>query len=101
MFAPDHLIAGSDGWFYGTVGDWLSAHGLVVKLTQDGSNYTVLHSFPVNGAERNFAFGAGRVGDGTLYGTTWSGGLSECGTVFKLNRDGTDFTVAPAFYRLR
>ena len=31
--------------------------------------------------------------DGALYGTTYSGGIASGGTVFKMNRDGSGYTV--------
>jgi uncharacterized repeat protein (TIGR03803 family) len=35
--------------------------------------------------------------DGNLYGTTWDGGSSMQGTVFKLAKDGTGFTILQSF----
>jgi uncharacterized repeat protein (TIGR03803 family) len=35
--------------------------------------------------------------DGLLYGTAWAGGFYGYGTVFKLNPDGTGFTVLKSF----
>ena len=34
---------------------------------------------------------------GTLYGTTYLGGSSDKGTVFKVNTDGTGYTVLKSF----
>ncbi|MDE2485213.1 MAG: hypothetical protein KGL32_08240, partial [candidate division NC10 bacterium] len=35
--------------------------------------------------------------DGALYGTTYNGGASSSGTVFKLNTDGSGFTLLHSF----
>src|SRR6202035_1698118 len=58
--------------------------------------FTVLHTFTAASSTyfTNLDGGAPR-GDlplsrDTLYGTTWSGGRSGWGTVFKVNSDGTD-----------
>ena len=70
--------------------------GTIFKLSPDGSE-TVLHSFaggPVDGAS---PYG-GLLQDaaGNLYGTTYAGGTSGNGVVFKLSPDGTE-TVLYSF----
>jgi uncharacterized repeat protein (TIGR03803 family) len=92
------LLEGSDGVLYGTTaGGGNSGVGTVFKVNKNGTGYTVLWSFS------NFDDGAGPVAglvqgiDGALYGTTASGGSSSVGTVFKLNTDGTGYTVLKSF----
>jgi len=96
---PDQTLAeGSDGALYGTTqygGLW--EYGTVFKVNKDGSDFAVLYSFA---PEERGGYGAaimeGR--DGALYGTTESGGdLQCCGSVFKLNKDGSDYTVLHSF----
>ena len=36
--------------------------------------------------------------DGALYGTSMGGGAFDYGTVFKINRDGSDFTNVDEFH---
>ena len=76
------------------------------KLNKDGSGYELLHSFNDNFAE---GIGPGALvegSDGALYGTTSSGGgytnyhsFYEYGggTVFKLNKDGSGYSVLHNF----
>src|SRR5262249_47649354 len=71
---------------------------VVFRIEKDGSGYSVLHIF---------SFGAGNDGsdprqliegsDRALYGTTGSGGTADNGTVFKLNKDGSGYTLLHSF----
>src|SRR2546422_3981714 len=92
-----HLIEGTDGAMYGTtVAGGISNSGAVFMLRRDGSGYATLKNFL--GAD-----GAGPYGDlvegtnGALYGTTYAGGSSNFGTVFRLNKDGSNFSVLHNF----
>jgi uncharacterized repeat protein (TIGR03803 family) len=83
-----------------------SRHGLPVN--QDGSGYSVLHNFEGSWSQNSndglnpqgpLALGA----DGFLYGTTSGGGTNQAqnsqtgGTVFRLDADGTGFTLLHSF----
>ena len=90
------LTEGSDGILYGTTFfGGTSGAGTIYKLNKDGGSYTVLHGFAessVDGAMPSSSLVEGK--DGALYGTTQSGGSSGgAGTVFKLNKDGSGYTV--------
>jgi uncharacterized repeat protein (TIGR03803 family) len=92
------VLAGST--LYGTTAEGGSSdYGVVFKVNTDGSGYAVLKSFTgSDGAEPN----AGLVLAGsTLYGTTIYGGSSACllgcGTVFKVNTDGSGYAVLRSF----
>jgi uncharacterized repeat protein (TIGR03803 family) len=91
------LIQGTDGAFYGTtVSGGASNLGTIFRLSAAGDSCTVLHSFDGGGGSSPYAElvqGAA----GALYGTTYSGGASNVGTVFKLGTDGTGFTVLHNF----
>ncbi|MDD5559066.1 choice-of-anchor tandem repeat GloVer-containing protein [Candidatus Methylomirabilis sp.] len=93
------LIQGADGALYGTtVGGGSGGLGTVFKLNADGSGYTILHSFVGGGADgRGPQAGLIQGADGALYGTTYEGGSSNLGTVFKLNADGSSYTVLHHF----
>ena len=91
------LVQGPDGTLYGTASEGQgSVAGAVFKLRPDGTGFTVLKWFTnsIEGATPS----TGLVLDGnTLYGTTWGGGGWGRGTVFKVNTDGTGYTVLKSF----
>ncbi len=101
--APQTLIQGSDGNFYGTTnggGDincnptgFSAGCGTVFKLTSDGV-LTVLHSFEAT--DGLYPYGLVQRTDGKFYGVTENGGSSSacylgCGTVYRLDMGLTPF----------
>jgi uncharacterized repeat protein (TIGR03803 family) len=91
------LIQGSDGNFYGTTGaNGTSDDGTVFKVTPSGTE-TVLHAFAKSGSDGEIPY-AGLIqgSDGNFYGTTYFGGASGLGTVFKVTPSGTE-TVLYSF----
>jgi uncharacterized repeat protein (TIGR03803 family) len=71
---------------------------LALALTNTpAQTYTILHTF--TGAADGGRPGSAQLllSGTTLYGTTLFGGTSNCGTVFKLNTDGTAYTVLKNF----
>jgi uncharacterized repeat protein (TIGR03803 family) len=83
------LIQGTDGNFYGTTLGGGSGYGTVFKMTPSGT-VTVLHAFTglaTDGSEPTAALI--QAADGNFYGTTYSGGTSNRGTVFKMTPGGT------------
>ena len=58
-------------------------------------NYTVLHRF--DGTDGMYPSARLVSAGTTLYGTASSGGVSNVGTLFSLNHDGTGFTVLKHF----
>jgi uncharacterized repeat protein (TIGR03803 family) len=92
------LVQGRDGALYGTtLNGGTQGYGMVFKLSTDGTVYTPLYSFAgsPDGENPLGALVQGR--DGALYGTTSGGGAYGCGTVFKLNTNGTGYTVLRSF----
>jgi len=93
-FAP--LVLDFAGNLYGTTEyGGTSQHGAVFKLNTGGTE-SVVYSFTVSG-DGQYPF-AGLVWDfaGNLYGTTQYGGAFGNGTVFKVDRNGTE-TVLYSF----
>ena len=92
------LLQGSDGALYGTTSQGGGGLGTVFKLNPDGSGYTLLHTFGISPGDGSFPQ-AGLVQgiDGALYGATSAGGSNGYGTVFKMNGDGTGYTVLYGF----
>jgi uncharacterized repeat protein (TIGR03803 family) len=97
MPAPPTL--GSDGALYGTTyrgGE--TDHGILYKIQIDGSGFTVLRSFNTTGYDGSRPIAVPLQGaDGALYGTTYSGGSYDVGTVFKMAPDGTGYTILHDF----
>jgi uncharacterized repeat protein (TIGR03803 family) len=91
-----NLAQGIDGSIYGIAsfaGDATANGGTVFKLTPSGSSFTfsVIYAFQ-GGADGGFPAGGVTVGaDGSLYGTTWSAGSANAGTVYKLTPSGSSY----------
>jgi uncharacterized repeat protein (TIGR03803 family) len=67
----------------------------------EAQTFTNLHTFGpyINGVNTDGASPEGGLllSSNTLYGTTYQGGIQNRGTVFKLNTDGSDFTLLHVF----
>ncbi len=92
---PVYLIKGSDGRYYGVSrGGGKNGYGTVFSINADGSGCNVLYMFrgPSNqdGAFPNYLMEAS---DGTLFGTT----DASLGTLFRLNKDGTGYSLVGGF----
>ncbi|MGC9943406.1 MAG: choice-of-anchor tandem repeat GloVer-containing protein [Verrucomicrobiota bacterium] len=68
-----------------------NGYGTVFAIYDDGTGFTVLHTFTNNPDGANPAGGLISSGN-ALYGTAGGGGNGGDGTVFTLNNDGTGFT---------
>jgi uncharacterized repeat protein (TIGR03803 family) len=91
------LIRDSAGNLYGTTyGGGTGGYGTVFKINPQGQE-TVLYSF-TGGVDGGRPRRSSLVRDstGNLYGTTWLGGSSDFGVVFKLDTTGTE-TVLHSF----
>jgi uncharacterized repeat protein (TIGR03803 family) len=91
------LVQGQDGLLYGTTsfGDG-DIQGTVFKVQPDGSGFTVLKWF-TNYLEGANPWNGLTLSSNVLYGTTAWGGNLDYGTAFKLNTDGSGFTVLKHF----
>ncbi len=92
------LVQGRDGALYGVTeyggSNW---GGTVFRLNPDDSSFSVLHGFDSFDTAGSSPATLMQGSDGTLYGTTEEGGRDAGGTIFKLNPDGTGFTVLHKF----
>lgn len=98
------VTPGTDGRFYGvSFQGGANQAGLLWGLNPDGTGFAQVHVFSGQNGQGISPDGKGPYGalavgaDGTLYGTTESGGAGGNGTVFKVSPDGTGFTVLAAF----
>ena len=94
------LLQGSDGQLYGTAQYGgtapLGGDGVVFKMDLAGSNFMVLHSFTgSDGVAPQAPLIEGT--NGALYGTTYNGGISNVGTIFRVDKDGNNFSVIHHF----
>jgi uncharacterized repeat protein (TIGR03803 family) len=72
--------------------------GTVFKLSPDGSGYSMIRSFNSAGGDAWDPQAGLLLGkDGALYGTAMKGGGAGVGTVFRINRDGTSYTILKSF----
>jgi uncharacterized repeat protein (TIGR03803 family) len=94
------LLLGSDGALYGTTqhGGTNWGWGTVYKLNADGSGFVTLHGFGATNTDGKYPYAAVIEGsDGLLYGTTDAGGAFGRGTVFRLDKDGSDYAIVHHF----
>jgi uncharacterized repeat protein (TIGR03803 family) len=106
------LLRGGDGYFYGTTrfgsAYVVNSSGTVFRIKEDGTGFEILHRFTdweevtANGAPIN------RQGvypesplilasDDYLYGVTRTGGEGGTGAIFRIRRDGSEFSAIHEF----
>ena len=87
------LIEGTNGMLYGvTDSGGESGHGTVFRLNGDGTGFAQLISFTATNGDGDSPTGSLCLGtNGVLYGTTWTGGYSNLGTVYQINQDGSGY----------
>lgn len=90
-------IKGSNGKLFGTASiGGTNGNGVVYSVNQDGTNYLRIHElFDAEGFEPTGTLL--EASDGKLYGACRSGGPTNSGTLFRLNKDGTAFQVIYSF----
>ena len=110
-FKVIHHFSGADGaWasdtliysgtkLYGTTAAGGSANrGTLFRMSPTGSGFTVLHHFlgkPTDGEAPSLV--KLTIANGVIYGTTYTGGLYDSGTIFKLNTSGSGYSVIHSF----
>jgi uncharacterized repeat protein (TIGR03803 family) len=109
--SPRAGLVSSGQVLYGTTASGGSAgEGTVFKINADGSGFSVLHSFAIahefnpvdwgcTNSDGRAPFSALVLSGNVLYGTTYSGGKEASGTIFRVNTDGSDFSVLHHFAR--
>lgn len=98
-FPCSGLVEAGDGSLCGTTpGGGSSLLGTVFKVARDGSGFTVLHAFPSGAGDgEQPVAGLAKGSSGVLYGTTFGGGSSHRGTVYRLNADGSGYSALHSF----
>jgi uncharacterized repeat protein (TIGR03803 family) len=91
-------LALSGSVLYGTTSYGGSSNcGTVFKVNTDGTGYAVLKNFFGGSDGSNPYYGGLTLSSSVIYGTTLYGGSSNSGTLFKLNTNGTSYTVLRSF----
>lgn len=83
----------------GTLGDGVADLGGIFTHNTDGGAYTILHQFMGGANDGSTPHSCPRLNsaDNCLYGLTQLGGSHNEGTLFKINRDGSNFTILHSF----
>jgi uncharacterized repeat protein (TIGR03803 family) len=94
IVAPQKLLQGTDGNFYGTTqGGGSQQKGSVFRMTIDGAVTPLVSFTGANGMSPSAGLVEG--GDGNFYGTTFFGGANNSdGTVFRVTPGGMLTTLA-------
>ena len=92
----DLTLSGTN--LYGTTsGGGSQGDGTVFQIGTNGSGYSILHSFSGSADGSLPMFGSLALGGSTLYGMDYGGGSLGDGSVFKVNTNGSGFTVLHFF----
>lgn len=105
-YSPDVLIQASDGSFYGaaqltTFGTSNPHGGTLYRLTPRGQ-FKLLFTFAADSSGNyvngdNPANALVEANDGFLYGTAFEGGATNNGVLFRIRKNGTEFSVVHNF----
>jgi uncharacterized repeat protein (TIGR03803 family) len=95
--SPVGAVTLSGSTLYGvTTSGGSNNFGTVFRVNTDGSGYTNLHVFG-SAPDARTPVGSLVLAGSTLYGTTTFGGSNSLGTVFKINTDGSGYTLLRSF----
>jgi uncharacterized repeat protein (TIGR03803 family) len=72
--------------------------GVVFKIETDGTGFSLLHEFAGGANDGRYPYGSLTLSGSTLYGMTYhGGGVDDLGVVFKIETDGTGFSLLHEF----
>jgi uncharacterized repeat protein (TIGR03803 family) len=92
-YAPNGLIQGNDGNFYGTCGGGPGAAGVAFRISPQGQE-TTLYAWDDTVAGGGYGPGGlVQASDGNFYGKTGTGGVNEGGTFFQMTPLGLVTTL--------
>jgi uncharacterized repeat protein (TIGR03803 family) len=94
--SPSAPLVLSGNTLYGSTLSGSNGEGSIFRIDTDGNNFTNLYSF-TGGLDGALPESALTLAGNSLFGTTTSGGISNYGTVFRINTDGSGFTVLHGF----
>lgn len=84
--------------FYGMTEQGGSANqGTVFKINYDGTGFSVLKSFTGFPGDGSQPFGYPTIDGTVMYGMTYGGGTGDVGLIFKINKDGSGYSILHDF----
>lgn len=85
-------------YFYGvTFNGGMNTKGVLYKIKPDGTDFIKLLDFNGTNNVNNVEPSEPILHNGYLYGCTFLGGANEYGTIYKINTDGSEFSVLHDF----
>lgn len=95
---PTGSLAASGSTLYGvTNGGGAANAGTVFRLETTGSGFTELRSFSNAANDGNTPIGTPVLAGSTLYGMTQFGGAGSTGAIYRMNTDGSGFSLLHSF----
>lgn len=99
---PRGKLLMTNGTLYGTTAaGGGGANGTIFKMNADGTGFSVLHTFDpfiqFHNSDGAYPYSGLTLSGNTLYGEAVVGGLTDNGTLYKVNTDGTAFEVLHNF----
>lgn len=92
------LAQGGDGTLFGvTYAGGTGDAGTIFNISTNGTAYSVLHDFGITDGDGSHPWAGILVNSGMLYGTTYDGGTNNLGTVFRINANGSGYTILHSF----
>ena len=71
--------------------------GTIFRMETDGTLFSLLHEFTGSASDGGWPYGSLVLFGSTLYGMTYYGGDSDIGTIFKIQTNGTGFSLLHEF----
>jgi len=90
------IVSGTNVYGF-TANGGTGGSGTVFKMSSDGTGFGLLYSFAGTSTDGGLPLGTPLLIGSTLYGTTQGGGTSGNGTIFKVDTDGTGFSLMHSF----
>ena len=88
------LVADSNGILYGvSYNGGPKNQGAIFKINPDGTGYSILYVFGVTSGDGKYPAAELLLDGDWLYGTTREGGSLNRGTIFKIKKDGTGYSI--------
>ena len=95
---PVALTQGQDGALYGIAHQGgTNSQGALFRLASDGSSYEVIHSFGDLTNDASMPIGLAQRPDGVLLGIAQNGGASSNGAIFRVNTNGSGYSLGYSF----